>query len=107
MIMSNKRGQGYSRHVEDVMKDDSANMFPNFVAGHLKNNFLSTGDFIEEVNSHSGGDTVQLSGLYANFWGTWLPRNFITSESNIDNSDFGQKDTVVYSIVLETKMIIK
>ena len=97
MIMSNKRGQGYSRHVEDVMKDSSDNNFPTFVASHLKNNYLSTGDFIEEVNSYSGDDIKTISGLYASFWGTWLPRNFITNKSNIDNRDFGMKDTVVYT----------
>ena len=81
MIMSSKRGDGYTRHLKDVLGGEE-NKFPDTVGAHLKN-ILHSGSFIDTVAATDAKEDIS-----GDIWGIDLPREFVT---DIEDKDLGER----------------
>ena len=89
MIMSNRNGDGFARHVDNVMDGDD-NLFPTTVAAWLRDKHLRDGEFLDSVATKEG-DEKQTIIFSSDSWGVNSPRSFI---SDLDHKDLGERDTV-------------
>ena len=82
MIMSSKQGDGFTRHF-DKIQDGDENRFPERVAGYLVDNYLLTGDLVDNVETKSSAETETFESVL----GVDVPVEFIT---DINDGDLGK-----------------
>ena len=81
MIMSSKRGDGFSRHLDKIQDSDHENKFPDKIATHMVDAMTHESFIIYNTNNTR---TTLTQGIDSPIWGADYPREFVSDEFHFD-----------------------